>query len=240
MFRSHIAPFLLATCLATTLAACGDKDTAAGTDAPTVAGADSPLPKPEPTGGSVTGMPDTPGPGTVGAPPDLDPDAALATDEAGNAIEAPASVDGVVPVDAAASEAADGTALSSPAVEPSPEDAVSVVRDYYASIEARNFAHAWGLWSDSGRASGQTPQQFADGFANTAHVAVSTGAPGAMEAAAGSRYIQVPVSIEAAQRDGSVRRYAGSYTLRRAVVDGATASQRAWRLASATLHEVRQ
>jgi hypothetical protein len=240
MFRTFISPLVLAGCVVIALAACSDKDSANGTDAPTVAGADSPLPKPEPTSGSVTGMPDTPGPGTVGAPPDLGPDAALATDEAGNAIEPLAGVDGIEPVDDAASDAADETALSSPAVEPSPEDAVNVLRDYYASIEARNFAHAWGLWSDNGRASGQTPQQFADGFANTAHVAVSTGAPGAMEAAAGSRYIQVPVSIEAAQRDGSVRRYAGSYTLRRAVVDGATSSQRAWRLASATLHEVRQ
>ena len=65
---------------------------------------------------------------------------------------------------------------------------------------------------------------------------VQPGTPGRLDAAAGSRYVEVPVTVEAAQRDGSVRRYAGSYTLRRAVVDGATAEQRAWRIASANLH----
>jgi hypothetical protein len=239
MLRSVIAPCLLAACVTTALVACNGKDSAGGTDAQTVADSDSPLPKPEPTSGSVTGMPDTPGPGTVGAPAEPDPDTAPASDEAGNGIEPAPGADGTVPVGDTASPDPDGTGLPTPASEPTPEDAVNVLRDYYAAIEARNFAHAWGLWSDNGRTSGQTPQQFADGFANTAHVAVSTGAPGAVEAAAGSRYIQVPISIEAAQRDGSVRRYAGSYTLRRAVVDGATAGQRAWKLASATLHEVR-
>jgi hypothetical protein len=239
MSRSFIAPLLLSAGLAIALVACNGKDNAADTDARTVADADSPLPKPQPTRGSVTGMPDTPGPGTIGAPPDVDPEATLEMDEAGDAIEPVPGEDGLQP-DADLVSTGPDAIPPQPAAEPTAEDAVGVVRDYYAAIEARNFAHAWSLWSDNGRASGQTPQQFADGFANTAHVAISTGAPGAMGAAAGSRYIQVPVSIEAAQRDGTVRRYAGSYTLRRAVVDGATASQRDWKLASATLHEVRQ
>lgn len=239
MHRSFIAPFVLAACAAIALVACDGKDSTGSTDAQTSADADSPLPKPEPTSGSVTGMPDTPGPGTVGAPSEPDPDAILPID-AGNGIEPAPGADGTVPIGDAAPASPDATGLASPGTEPTPGDAVGVLRDYYAAIEARNFAHAWGLWSDNGRASGQTPQQFADGFANTAHVAVSTGAPGEVEAAAGSRYIQVPISVEAAQRDGSVRRYSGSYTLRRAVVDGATPAQRGWRLASATLHEVRQ
>ena len=57
-----------------------------------------------------------------------------------------------------------------------------------------------------------------------------------MEGAAGSRFIQVPVTIEAQMRDGGTQRYTGTYTLRRAVVDGATPEQRAWRIASASLH----
>jgi hypothetical protein len=239
MHRSFIAPFLLTACVAFALVACSGKDTAGGTDAQTVAGEDSPLPKPEPTSGSVTGMPDKPGPGAIGAPSDVDPATLAIMDQAGNAIEPAPGEDGSVPVGDAASAVPDAV-IAPPPAEPTPEDAVSVLRDYYAAIEARNFAHAWSLWSDNGRTSGQTPQQFADGFANTAHVAISTGTPGAMDAAAGSRYIQIPVAIEAAQRDGSVRRYTGSYTLRRAVVDGATPAQRSWKLASATLHEVRQ
>jgi hypothetical protein len=243
MLRSFIAPFVLAALAATALVACNGNDSTGNTDTQTVADADAPLPKPEPTSGSVTGMPDKPGPRVVGAPSDPGLDATLPSDEpdiAGNETDLEPGADGTVPVGVDASADTDTPGVSSPGEEPTPEDAVGVLRDYYAAIDAHNFAHAWGLWSDNGRSSGQTPQQFADGFANTAHVAVSTGAPGAVEAAAGSRYIQVPISIEAAQRDGSVRRYTGTYTLRRAVVDGATPGQRAWKLASATLHEVRQ
>ena len=72
-----------------------------------------------------------------------------------------------------------------------------------------------------------------------ASVSAEVGEPGRVDAAAGSRYIEIPVSITATRRDGSVHRYAGAYTLRRAVVDGASADQRAWRIASADLREVR-
>ena len=102
-----------------------------------------------------------------------------------------------------------------------------------------DFARAYGLWSDGGRSSGQTPEQFAAGFADTARVEVLPGEPGDIEAAAGSRYVEIPVSVNATQRDGSVRKYIGSYVLRRAVVDGANAEQRAWRIGSAELREVR-
>jgi len=47
----------------------------------------------------------------------------------------------------------------------------------------------------------------------------------------------VPVTLDATQRDGSTHHYAGSFTLRRAVVDGATDEQRAWRIASASLRK---
>jgi len=81
-----------------------------------------------------------------------------------------------------------------------------------------------------------TTDLIGSGFANTAQVALQAGVPGPMEGAAGSRYIEIPVMIDATQRDGSVRRYTGVYTLRRAVVDGATDAQRAWHIASASLH----
>jgi hypothetical protein len=113
-----------------------------------------------------------------------------------------------------------------------------VLREYYRAIDSLDYAHAWSLWSDGGHSSGQTIQQFADGFANMARVTVDTGAPGNIEAAAGSRYIQVPVTIQATTRDGGTQRYTGTYTLRRAVVDGASPEQRAWRIASAALHPV--
>ena len=222
------------------MAACTGKDNAgsgngdAGDNAAT-------LPKPEITGGSVTGMPDKPGPGQVGPPapgvvsPDTpiasegEPDVALPGDgTTPDTIEPPSpGAAGTLPDD-----------LPLPPGEPTTQDAVAVVRDYYASIDAHDYAHAYVLWSDGGRSSGKTAQQFADGFADTAGVSVQVDPPGRIDAAAGSRYIKVPVTITATQRDASVKRYVGTYTLRRAVVDGATAEQRAWRIASADLSEV--
>jgi len=45
----------------------------------------------------------------------------------------------------------------------------------------------------------------------------------------------VPLAVAATQRDGSLRKYVGTYTLRYSVVDGATPDQRHWRIASADL-----
>lgn len=222
------------------LAACSGKDDA-DTGKGDTGGNTASLPKPEVSSGSVTGMPDKPGPGQIGLPgPDtISPDAPVASD--GEPV-APLPGDGTSP-DALepAPPGAAGTLpddLPLPPGEPTPQDAVAVVRDYYASIDAHDYAHAYVLWSDGGRSSGKTVQQFADGFADTAGVSVQVDPPGRIDAAAGSRYIKVPVTITATRRDGSAKRYLGTYTLRRAVVDGATAEQRAWRIASADLSEV--
>ncbi len=220
---------VVACCLLLILGGCGRHDNAAGQADGTVAD-DAGLPKPAPTGGSVTGMPTRPGPGQIGAPtagltpPDTttpidgNNDVAVAEDASADADQAPTNGDVQMPA------------------EPTPADAVAVIHDYYRAIDSSDYAHAWSLWSDGGRSSGQTPQQFADGFANTTRVTVETGPPGELEAAAGSRFIQVPVTIDAETRDGGTQRYTGAYTLRRAVVDGATPEQRAWRIASASLH----
>ncbi len=209
------------------LSACDgkDKDAKASGDHPTVAT----LPAPSGASGSITGMPDTPGPGTTGL--------------TGQAPAPSSSI--VLPADADVPDTADATNPETTGVdvavaEPTPQDALAVVRDYYAAIEARSFDRAYALWADEGRASRQTPQQFAAGFAQTTHVAATLDTPGRVEAAAGSRFIEIPVAIEAAQQDGSVRRYVGAYTLRRAVVDGATPEQRAWRISSADIREVAQ
>jgi hypothetical protein len=202
-------------------------------------------------------MPDKPGPGQIGPPPanatgdGLPPDTPIASDGSlgmppGEGGSTSGAVEPSFPgsPEAGSPEAANpeaGTPETPPAAspEPSPQDAVSVVRDYYAAIDARQFARAYALWSGGGNASGQTPQQFAGGFADTRQVVVETDAPGRIDAAAGSRYIEVPVAVRATHVDGSVHRYVGAYTLRRAVVDGASAEQRAWRIASADLREVK-
>ena len=177
----------------------------------------------------------SPGPGEVplaGAPPAPAPVAAAPEDQ----VDLLNPETGMLP--GGATPVTDGT-QAAPAGEPTAQDALAVIRDYYASIESHSYARAYSLWSDGGRASKQTPQQFADGFAETAHVEATLGEPGDEDAGAGQRYLQVPVAITATRTDGSVHRYAGQYTLHRTVVDGATADQRAWRIASADLREVK-
>lgn len=226
------------------LAACGGKDGGTGR-AGKNGGDDAALPAPAGTPGrGVTGMPDSPGPGPVGPPTDAAIASPPALDEFGNPISP------ILPPDAAPADGTlpDGAPLDGMPVdpgsadvagEPTPQDAVVVVRDYYAAINSGGYGRAYALWSDGGRASGQSPQQFADGFAGTAGVSVEVMPPGQVDAATGSRYIEVPVAITARHDDGSERRYVGAYTLRRAVVDGATPEQRAWRITSADLREVR-
>lgn len=218
------------------LAACGGDKTAGSK---TVDGVpDEQLPAPEGVPGSaVTGMPGAPGPGQVG-PPVAGQPGAVALGEDGN----PVPVDDV-PVDPAiASElevpTPDDSQYPIGDDEPTPHEAVEVVRDYYTAINGRNYARAFALWSEGGRATGQSPQQFADGFADTNGVSVEVMAPGRIDAAAGSRYIEIPVALTTTQDDGTQRKYVGAYKLRRAVVDGATPEQRAWRIASADLREV--
>lgn len=121
-----------------------------------------------------------------------------------------------------------------------PAAARQVVVDYYAAIDAGDYARAYALWSDDGAASGQTFQHFSGGYANTKSVRAVVGEATDEEGAAGSRYIQVPVELSALQRDGSERRYRGRFTLRAVVVDGASDEQRRWHLASAEMQRMTQ
>lgn len=116
--------------------------------------------------------------------------------------------------------------------------AVDVLRRYYGAINARDYRSAYALWGDSGRASGKTYEEFAAGYAATARVELELGAPGRVEGAAGSRYVEVPVTLRAVHTDGSVERFAGTYTLRRVVVEGATPAQRRWHIETARVRQV--
>jgi hypothetical protein len=216
--RSLLPLIAVALSLVLVLPGCKREGATGGTSGE--AGDDVALPRPDAGAGSVTGMPDEPGPGAIGPPPAPD---------IGSMDDPEIVLDG---------EAADAASVEFVPGEPSAADAVAVVRDYYAAIGARDYARAHALWSDGGKASGQTLEQFAAGFASTASVVAEPGEPGRVEPAAGSRYVEVPVSISATRDDGSVHRYLGNYTLRRAVVDGASAEQRAWRIATADIREV--
>ena len=122
--------------------------------------------------------------------------------------------------------------------EPTNEEAAGVIRAYYAAINARRYSDAYVLWSGLGERSGQTVESFTVGFAQTDSVRADYGVPSDMEAAAGSRYITVPVRL-LAYEGKRTESYVGTYTLRRAVVDGATAEQRQWRIAGAAIRRSR-
>jgi hypothetical protein len=117
------------------------------------------------------------------------------------------------------------------------EAAADIIRQYYAAIDARTYRRAYEFWSGKGDASKKTFEEFRNGFAQTKSVRVDIGEPGDMEGAAGSRYITFPVTIHAVTKDGKEQNFKGEYVLRRSVVDGATAEQRAWRIYSAKINE---
>ncbi|WNO52787.1 hypothetical protein [Stakelama saccharophila] len=116
------------------------------------------------------------------------------------------------------------------------EAAVAVVRHYYDAIDRGDFRTAYELWGNDGEASGQSFVQFRDGFASTARSDVTVGTPGRAEGAAGSIYIEIPVTVDAELKDGTNQHFSGSYTLRRVNdVPGSTAEQRRWHLSDADL-----
>ena len=117
-------------------------------------------------------------------------------------------------------------------------DPAGVVRDYYSAIRAHDFLRAYRMWEASGQRNVRSYAQFASGFDSTETVDVKTGAPGRVEGAAGSRYVTVPVEIDSRLRNGTRQKFAGTYTLRRVVVPGASAAQRRWHLYAASIRQV--
>jgi hypothetical protein len=158
-----------------------------------------------------------------------------------HAASAPATVPETAVAAAPSPEPAMGTApetTAEPGDAATPAAARQVVVDYYAAIDAGDYAKAYALWSNDGAASGQTFEHFSGGYANTKSVRAIVGEPTDEEGAAGSRYIQVPVELSAPQRDGSERRYRGRFTLRAVVADGASQEQQRWHLASAEMQRI--
>ena len=113
--------------------------------------------------------------------------------------------------------------------------AVDVINSYYVAINKQDYRAAYELWSDSGRASGASYEDFAAGYADTREVSVTVGEASRIEPAAGSRYITVPVAITATMKNGGTQRFSGTYVLRRSVVDGAPPAQRTWHIYEAAI-----
>ncbi len=125
------------------------------------------------------------------------------------------------------------------ALQQEQQEAVQVIRDYYRAIARRDYEQAYSAWQDGGAASKQSFDQFKQGFANTASVAVEVGEPGQIEGAAGSLYIEIPVTVTAVTTSGTPQRFRGTYQLRRVNdVPGSTSEQRRWHLYSADINQV--
>ena len=127
----------------------------------------------------------------------------------------------------------DRTPISeAPFTETSAQGAANVVQTYYGLLEAGRYGEAWRLWSDGGRASGMSEADFVASFGRYREYHARIGAPGEIEGAAGSLYVQVPVQVYGRLGDGRPFNMLGPVTLRRVNdVPGSTPEQRRWRIA---------
>ncbi|RUW20285.1 DUF1176 domain-containing protein [Mesorhizobium sp. M4B.F.Ca.ET.215.01.1.1] len=90
-------------------------------------------------------------------------------------------------------------------------DAAAVIRSLYSAINRHEFARAWGYYGDTKPA--KDFDAFVKGYDGTDTVEVKTGAV-SDEGAAGSIYHNVPVAIQATDKKGEAKVFAGCYTLR--------------------------
>jgi hypothetical protein len=122
---------------------------------------------------------------------------------------------------------------------PIQQAAVKAIRDYYDAISNRDYRQAYSAWDRNGAASQQSFEQFKQGFINTSSVTVEVGAPGRLDGAAGSSYIEVPVMVSATTTTGTSQQFRGSYILRRVNgISGSAPDQCGWHLYSANLAQV--
>jgi len=113
----------------------------------------------------------------------------------------------------------------------SAQGAGQVLQSYAALLEQGRFAEARRLWTDGSGASGLSEREFAASYAKYAEIHGEVGAPGGMEGAAGSSYVDIPFRLYGTLKDGRPYNSVGTVTLRRVNdVPGSTDEQRRWRI----------
>lgn len=90
-------------------------------------------------------------------------------------------------------------------------DAAQLVKSFYSAISRHEYARAWDYFSEDKPA--KDFDSFVKGYEDTQTVTVLTG-PVSEEGAAGSRFFDVPVAIQAMAQDGSPRTFGGCYSAR--------------------------
>jgi hypothetical protein len=91
----------------------------------------------------------------------------------------------------------------------------AVVSEYYGDIESGDYAGAYALLS-SGSVTGQTFQQFEDGFACTSYENLRD---------LGTTGNTVSISLDATECDGTVNHYQGTYTIQNGLITAADITQ---------------
>ena len=153
-------------------------------------------------------------------------------------LEDPVPVDNVSanPVIPDALPGSDGVPEPYPIAEPDPgqdiADAAAVATAYFELIADRDYRAAYNLWRDDGQATGMSARQFAEGFERFSRYSGEVGEPGQIEAGAGQRLVEIPITVTSRLREGNQRkRMEGTLTLHRtAAIEGTRQVDRRWRI----------
>ena len=132
----------------------------------------------------------------------------------------------------------DRTPVSEGAIDPkSAQGASHVLQLFGGLLEQGKFGEAYRLWSDNGRASGLSEAQFIAAYDKYAEIHSEVGAPGRMEGAAGSSYVDIPFRLFGKLKSNDPFNLIGTVTLRRINdVPGSTDEQRRWHIYKSDLN----
>jgi hypothetical protein len=179
----------------------------APTTAPVATATGTPVPRPSPTA-TTAATPTTVAVATptVDAPVFLSPTPLVAT-----GVPTPTAGPALLP--------ATPTATSGAGVRPEPgylddrSTPEEVLRSYVDAVNRKEYARAYSYW-DAGAAASQLPpfDQFAQGYAKTQSVQLTTGAP-TSDVGAGQLYFSVPVALTATTSPGATQTFVGCYRL---------------------------
>jgi hypothetical protein len=113
------------------------------------------------------------------------------------------------------------------------EGAGQVLQSFGALIEQKRFGEARKLWAGGAPQSQMSDSEFAAQYRAYSEAHLQSGAPGDIEGAAGSLYIDIPVVLYGRMANGRQFSRSGTATLRRVNdVPGSTEEQRLWHIAS--------
>jgi hypothetical protein len=130
----------------------------------------------------------------------------------------------------------DRTLISEGTIDPERVRGRQVLQLFGGLLEQRKFGEAYRLWSNDGRASGLSEQQFIAAYDKYAEVHSEVGAR-TNGGAAGSSYVDIPFRLYGKQKSGGPFNLVGTVTLRRVNdVPGSTDAQRRWHIYKSDLN----